>query len=359
MRKVLLYLPLILSLLSSPGYPAELDTLNQALQSVSPSKRMELLVEGAKKEREVVWYGNWEMDYLKPLSLGFEKKFPFLRVKLFRAGGGRILDKVTTEYRTGKYLVDVILDGSTKVIYYVQNGITGSYQSPERKYLPKGFYGERGTWTSIGHGPMGIAYNVNLVPAESAPRNWQDLLQAQWKGKLAMDANPDEMVLGLLKKWGDERTLEYLRALASQKPQIRRGYTLLSQLLAAGEFPIVVQAFAYRIAEMRSKGAPVAIAFPDPTVATLSPIQIARHPPHPNAAALLIDYVLGEDAQTAIAVLGRLPSRKGVRTPNPELQKLLDDLREEKMAALDPELVGGRVEDAYRIIKEIFLAQRR
>lgn len=359
MGKVRLSLVLVFSLFSVSTYSAELGMLNQKLQSLSPDKRMDLLIEGAKKEREVVWYGNWELDYLRPLSLGFEKKYPYVRVNVFRAGGGRILDKVSVEYRAGKHLVDVILDGSTKVLYYMENGITGLYQSPERRYLPKGFYNEHGRWTSIGTGPMGIAYNVTLVPPEFVPRDWQDLLQPQWKGKLAMDANPDEMVLGLIKIWGDERALKYLRALAMQKPQIRRGYTLLSQLLAAGELPIVVQAFAYRIAEMKAKGAPVAIAFPGPTVVTLSPIQIAKYPPHPHAAALLIDYVLSEEAQTTIASLGRVPSRKGVKPPNPELKKLLEELKEERIAPLDPEMVGGRVDDAYKIIKEIFLAERR
>lgn len=76
-------------------------------------------------------------------------------------------------------------------------------------------------------------------------------------------------------------------------------------------------------------------------------------------AALLIDYLLSEEAQRTIASLGRAPSRKGVRPSNPELRNLLGELKEERMAPLDPEMVGSRVDDAYKIIKDIFLAQRR
>lgn len=357
-RSSLLFLILfpLFSLVPAPAYLAELRGLDQRLKSLSPDKRMDVLIESARKEREVVWYANWEVDQLRPLILGFERKYPYLHVSPFRAGGGKILDKVSTEYRAGKYLADVILDGSTKVLYYIENGITGVYQSPERKNLRKGFYDEKGYWMSIANSPMGIAYNVNLVPAESAPKSLQDLLQPRWKGKMAMDSNPDEMVLGLIKSWGDERAIKYLHNLAAQKLQIRRGYTLLAQLLAAGEFPIVVQAFAYRVAEMKLKGAPLGIAFPDPTVVTISPIQIAKHPPHPHAAALFIDYLLSEESQKTIASFGRLPARKGVKPLYPEFQEVLE--REEGIATLDPELVGRRVNDALRIIGEIFLGRR-
>lgn len=72
MQKGCLSFILVFSLVSVSGYSAELETVNR-LQSLSSDKRMELLIEGAKKEREVVWYGNWELDYLKPLPLASKK----------------------------------------------------------------------------------------------------------------------------------------------------------------------------------------------------------------------------------------------------------------------------------------------
>src|SRR5215475_4254528 len=66
------------------------------------------LVEGAKKEGEVVIYGSMSLANAEALRARFQQKYPFVQAKLNRVGGGKILSKVMSEFRAKKYLPDVI-----------------------------------------------------------------------------------------------------------------------------------------------------------------------------------------------------------------------------------------------------------
>ena len=57
--------------------------------------------------------------------------------------------------------------------------------------------------------------------------------------------------------WGKEKARDYLARLAKQDLIFRRGTTLTSQLVAAGEQPIGVTINAETTADMRDKGAPL------------------------------------------------------------------------------------------------------
>ena len=75
----------------------------EKLRRLPPKERETRLIEGAKREGEVMWYGNWERDELDQLARSFKKKYPFINVSIFRGGSGKVEDKVVIEYRAGKY----------------------------------------------------------------------------------------------------------------------------------------------------------------------------------------------------------------------------------------------------------------
>ncbi|MGH7829837.1 MAG: hypothetical protein ACREP8_06625, partial [Candidatus Binatia bacterium] len=66
------------------------------------------LIEGAKKEGKVVWYGSLSLEDVKRLGDAFEKKYPFIQVEPFRASGEKLANKILTETRAGRYLYDVL-----------------------------------------------------------------------------------------------------------------------------------------------------------------------------------------------------------------------------------------------------------
>ena len=70
---------------------------------------MPQLIEGAKKEGQLNWYTSMSVvDHTKYLEL-FNKKYPFIKVNVRRVGGERLITIITTEYRAGKTLFDVVI----------------------------------------------------------------------------------------------------------------------------------------------------------------------------------------------------------------------------------------------------------
>jgi hypothetical protein len=49
---------------------------------------------GAKKEGQLVYYATMTLDQSRVTVDHFEKKYPFLKVTLFRTGGGPLLNKI-------------------------------------------------------------------------------------------------------------------------------------------------------------------------------------------------------------------------------------------------------------------------
>jgi iron(III) transport system substrate-binding protein len=188
--------------------------------------------------------------------------------------------------------------------------LLASYLSPEAATgFPPGAVHPRGRWAAIYVRQFVIGYNTQAVPPAEVPKAWQDLLQPKWKGKLAMDENEVEWYAAMLDYLGKEKGASYMRALARQNPQLRRGHSLLSKLLAAGDFPLAL-VHAAEMEEAKKTGAPVDwVKTLDPVVTSPSQVAISANAPHPNAARLFVDFLLSAEGQAIIAGRGRVPAR--------------------------------------------------
>jgi len=82
----------------------------------------------------------------------------------------------------------------------------------------------------------------------------EDLLDAKWKGKMALEEEDYVWYGALAKFWGKERTQKYMRALAKRDIQWRKGHTLIAQLMAAWACPLAsLRAIASK--SMKQRGA--------------------------------------------------------------------------------------------------------
>ena len=141
-----------------------------------------------------------------------------------------------------------------------------------------------GIWASL----MVFLYNTKQLNKAEAPKSINDLLQPRWKGKMGMDQDADDWLAALLEYYGDEKGKQIARSLGAQALHIRKGRTLVSQLVAAGEFPLQIDAHHHEATALRKAGAPIDYVFPEPfiPVKSVSSLAMASQPPHPHAAAL-------------------------------------------------------------------------
>ena len=91
---------------------------------------------------------------------------------------------------------------------------------------------------------------------------------------------------------------------------VRKGHTLLANLVPTGEVPLALTAYSYRLEQLKKEGAPVEIAFLPPVVGLPTGAGMFNRAPHPHAALLFEDFIL-TDGQKILA------SREAVLT-NPE-----------------------------------------
>jgi iron(III) transport system substrate-binding protein len=277
------------------------------------------LIEGAKKEGGLVYYTTMTLDQSKQTVDKFEKKYPFIRVELFRTGGGPLLNKIITEARGGRYSWDVVVGRGEMVLPLMERKLVTSYRSPESKMIDEQLVDKEGFWTAYYVNSYVLGWNTKLVKREDVPKTYEALLNPKWKGGLiSLDTEAYGMVEGLKRVWGREKALDYFKKIAALDPVLKRGNTERVQLTVAGEYPLII-AYNQTIQRMTSRGAPIDWIPLEPAVTQVNPVLVAAKAPHPNAARLFCDYILSKEGQEQLRGYQRIPVRKDVEPDPPRL----------------------------------------
>jgi len=287
------------------------------------------MIEGAKKEGALVVYTSMTVDQMQKILDAFRIKYPFIKSNMFRAVGERLLTKIKTEAQTGKYDFDVVQSAETQAYFLKKKNLLQKYISPEMKNIQKPFFDPDGYWAAVYIMPNVIAYNTRMVKRSEVPKTDEDLLNPKWKGKIGMDHTKPEWFAWKLKRMGEEKGRAYMKKLAAQELRLYSGLSVITNLLVAGEFPLVLNTYLHNVEEVKRKSAPADWIAQDPVFTKFQPLGIGSKAPHPNAAKLFTDFMLSEEGQKIIASFGRVPTRRGVTTNIPGLEKLnyvIDDI---------------------------------
>ena len=277
------------------------------------------LIEGAKKEGQLVWYTSLILPHSTPIVVRFEKIYPFIKTKIIRVGGGTQLNKILLETRGGLNAWDLSTSRGEIYLPLREKGLLAPYRSPETNMIPADLKDREGYWTAIYVTPNVLGFNTHLVKKEEVPKTYEHLLRPEWKGgRISIDVEGWALLSGLSREWGREKTVNYLRRLAAQNPHIIRGQTTRANLLAAGEFPLAIS-YGQFFEEHEKKGGPVGWVPLEPVVTQVYPIMLAAKAPHPNAAKLFIDFALSKQAQEMIRDFSRIPTRTDVSPVQPRL----------------------------------------
>ena len=304
------------------------------------------LVEAAKKENKLVWYTSMAIDTSKPLLDAFQKEYPFIKAELVRAGEEQLMNRVMSETRAGQWLFDAISTSAMGAM--VERRLITPYISPERDAFLSEFKDPQGYWTGIFVNNLVLCYNTKMLAAKEAPRNYPDLLDPKWKGKMLMDSTDYDWFGTLATVWGKEKTVGYMKRLALQNPLWRRGHGLTAQLLGAGEVPLA-WAYNFRIERMKNEGAPVEwIETFDPIVVTVSGMGLSAKAANPNAAKLLIDFATSKRGQQMVRGMRRVPARSDIEPLAPKM-----DQTKLKLKAV-PKEVYLHLDDHAREFRQIF-----
>jgi iron(III) transport system substrate-binding protein len=303
--------------------------------------------EAAKMEAKVVWWTTVPIDQSKVLADQFRREFPSIEIDLFRTGATSLQNKIVTEARVGRHSWDIANFNGEFVLELVKQKLIAPYVSPQQAMLEDDFKDRNGYWTGLHAQPIVLGYNTRLVKREDVPTSYEALLDSKWRGKkISIDNEGFGLLKGLESAWQRQRALDYLTKLASQEPVPMRGNTHRVQLVAAGEYPLLI-AYAHSIEAAKHAGAPIDWLPLEPVPVQLSVIMMAANAPHPNSAKRFIDFLLSREAQVAMRTMKRIPLRKDVE---PDPARLLKGY---KRVALQPEGYTD-IRRLVQVYREIF-----
>jgi iron(III) transport system substrate-binding protein len=332
---------------------AATETAGSVLDRVNKlpaEQRHKALVEKARSEGEVSFYSSLQAQQIEPFVQVFRKRYPFIKVNPYRVSGNRQVIKIQTEMNAGNHLFDVTNGSAEQAAAIKKIGAIDPYHSPQRDFFNVPNKDKEGYFTSLYTIPIVLGYNTNLVKRGEAPRAYEDLLQPRWKGSMFLDDEAYEWFAVLLKHMGREKGLQYMRSLAKQDLRMVRGRTAQSQLLGAGERPVAIALSGHTVLDLKARGAPIDQVILDPYLAQANKLMLARHAPHPHAAALFIDWSLSEEGQTMITSFGRVVARKGVKQRFPELV-------EKESFLVDVDFIGPILDQSGKEFSQIFLGR--
>ncbi len=284
------------------------------LQPDSGPARERRLLADARAEGSVTIYTSMNLKDSQPLIEAFEKKHG-VKVTLWHAVGEKIVLRTLTEARAGRHDVDILATSGAQMEILYREKILAPFYSPAFTDLPPAAFAPHGHYVAARINFFVLGYNTKLIPPNDVPRSYADLLNPKWAGKIGVEASDVAWFAAVTKAMGENQGRRYFTQLASMKPAVRNGHTLMAELVSAGEIPMAVNVYNHSMERLKAKGAPVDWRPLVPTFGSPNAIGIAARAPHPHAALLFADFILSPEGQEIVLRRGFVPASRAVDSP--------------------------------------------
>ena len=277
--------------------------------------RLQKLVEGAKKERELNIYTSAQSDDMGALVGAFEKKYG-VRVSIWRASSEKVLQRAVAEARANRNTMDVAETNGPEMESMHREKILQAIKSPHLADLIPQALRPHGEWVGTRLNVFAQAYNTKLVRKQELPRRWEDLLDPKWRGKLGIEQEDSDWLAGVMGELGEAKgTRLFKEIVAKNGVSVRNGHTLLTQLVVSGEIPLALTVYNYKAEQLKGKGAPIDWFSIGTAIARPNGVGVARRAPHPHAAVLFYDFEISEEGQRILAQRDFVPTSRKIDTP--------------------------------------------
>jgi iron(III) transport system substrate-binding protein len=273
------------------------------------------LWDGAKQEGPLSIYTSAQSDDMGALVTGFEKKYG-LKTTTWRAGSENVLQRTVTEARGKRHTVDIVETNGPEMESIHREKLFQPVKSPNLAQLIPQALRPHGGWVGTRLNVFVQAYNTQAVKADEVPRSWEDLLHPRWKGRLGIEAEDQDWLAGLCAELGELRGVKLFKDIvAANGMSVRKGHTLLTQLVVSGEIPFALTVYNYKAEQLKNKGAPIAWMSLGTPIARPNGVGVVRQAPNPHAAVLFYDFEISEEGQKVLQTRDFVPVSTRVESP--------------------------------------------
>ena len=283
-----------------PMTPAELAAYNK-------SDREKVLYEGAKKEGKLLWYTSLTGGPNQEVPKAFELKYPGIKVDVYRSDSDAIIQRVLQEAQAKRYLVDSV-ETTFPVLKVMQEyKLLTPYLSPYLAAYPDDVKekADKGLvyWATDRESYIGLSYNTNVIQGSTIPKNFDDLLKPELKGKMGFaTTDTGARVIGAMLF---TQGAQFVPKLKSQEITLHgvSGRAILDMMIA-GEIGVSPTTFLSHSRVSIAKGAPIKWVPMDVVPTNAGGVVFPTHAPHPHAALLYADFLFSPEGQKMLGKFG-------------------------------------------------------
>jgi iron(III) transport system substrate-binding protein len=267
----------------------------------APATTIEELVAGAKKEGLIELYAPSTLTPQGAQALGeaFNKKYQ-LKIKLNYSAAGQMardVAKAITVSAAGvapEWDLMVVTDAHHATLWLKKQHRPLDYS--KLGVDPRAIQYDNGT-VILANQFVLPAYNRKILPAQDAPKKWEDLLEPKRKGgKLGMSTATHHLAR-LATAWGEAKTNEYVKALAAQQPFLGELGAIFNRL-QIGETLIAVTLTDSFIHTAKTTGSPIVHAEGvEPVISPAYNAGVLKAAQHPNVAHLFAIFLTMPEGQ--------------------------------------------------------------
>jgi len=286
------------------------------------------MTQEAAAEGKILIYSPWKDSVMKEFTELFEKTTG-IKAESINILTGEILARLRVE--KARPQADIVHSARASLLVQVEKrGLLAEYDPPNAQHvLEKYQYPEDKHFIGTTMYPLVFCYNSKLIEEMGVepPKNYEDLLDPQWKGKIVMPHPAASgtayafvtTVLQMYREAGEtgvnsKKGWDYLTKLMQNVAQYTRSGSAPSKMVASGEYPVGVT-FYDRVYKLQTEGYPIVPIFPSPIYAEPSCTAVVANAPNPEGAQAFLDFMLSKEAQELAKKTGNYSVRPDVEKP--------------------------------------------
>jgi iron(III) transport system substrate-binding protein len=272
--------------------------------------------------KPLVIYSPHGGDLLALMEKAFEAKNPQVDVRWLDMGSQDVYDRVRSEAANPQ--ADVWYGGPQTIFGRgAKEGLLAPFRPQWASAIAPESRGAQDLYFASYRTAPVLVYNAKMVPADQAPRDWDDLLDPKWRGKILMRdplaSGTMRTVFGMVlarsitETGSPDRGWEWLRRLDGQTKEYLQQPALMIEKLNRQEGLVTIWELTDLLWQ-KKRGSPLDFHFPASGAPVIDDsIGLVKGAPHPELAKQFIEFVGSVEGQELAAREAfRLPARTDI-----------------------------------------------
>jgi iron(III) transport system substrate-binding protein len=277
------------------------------------------LYAAAKKEGKITWYTSTPLDQANAYVSAFQKRWPGVKVALYRAATSPLITKVSQEHSAGRDTADILTCAYPGfAAQFLQSGFIKPYKVYDYDKYGSTARGLADVFELHDYAtPYGcIVYNTDKVKKADVPTSWKtvgELDPAMWRGHVICDDPRVYPHTLAYVAWTQTDGRAMPQGLAKLKPTLETSSAPIASGVVSGQYWMSPWFNMQLYQGLAAKGAPIDYIVPEEGIILQAESTfMMTKPPNENAARLFMEFLYSQEGQTTYCSEGAVSGRSDV-----------------------------------------------